>query len=231
MLKILKIVLLSSVLKLSCWAQKDTVFLTNGTIKYGKITESDRKVFLLKTEKRKVPIRKTEIYKLIDSSGTKSTFINLNYLEKSTSKEEYYKILKPISSRHSKGSIRHYYGNVRIKEGDFRLAMKKSQDEEILKYLKKYENKFEISHLMVCLGWTTKVLGAFLVYDSKETYYSCTGKCVSYNYTNYNKLNGGLALIAAGMVEVTTGYVLGIMNRSIKQKKLINRYNSLILQP
>ncbi|HRD38652.1 MAG TPA: hypothetical protein PLC65_08475 [Bacteroidia bacterium] len=232
MLKILKIVAFSCAISINCWSQNDTIFLTNGTFKSGKILESDRKSFVFKTEKGKANIRKQNVYKLIDSIGQKTTFINLSYLEKIPSKTEYYKILKPISSKHSKGTIRHYYGNIRMKEGDFRLAMRNSKDDEITKSFKNYKRKVNLSHLLVSCGWTLKAMGTILVLTSEKTVWNdCTGKCTSYTYTDYTQLNSGIALIAAGMAEVTTGFVLGVMARSIKQKKLINRYNSLLLQP
>ncbi len=231
MLKFLKIfpflLLCFTVIK----AQKDTFYLSNGEKLLGKIHFDQGKKLDVDGEYGPIVIRRHQLNKVVSSNGTVTKYQDLTYLEKGLSKNDYLKILKPLSAKRGLFGQRLYYGNVHITRRNFFDALNMINDIGIDKALRKYKMKVITSQTLVPTGWlfiTGGVYGILLFEPAISLRYNG----IFYSSTNFSPVfYTGSAVILAGINVATVGYAQAVIARKIKKRKLIDRYNSLLLQP
>lgn len=212
-------------------AQKDTFYLSNGDKYVGKIRFDERNKLDIDCEYGPVVIKKKKLYKIAGPNGAVTIYQDLTYLEKGLSKNEYLKILKPLSAKKGLCGQRLYYGGTHISRRNFFDALNKINDPEIDKALLRYKMKIVASQTLVPLGWLF-ITGGFYGIILFEPAISLRYNGIFYSSTNFSGVfYTGSAVVLAGIAVATTGYVQATIARKIKKRKLIDRYNSLLLQP
>ena len=227
MLKIFKIILFLQFSFLCLKAQKDSVFLINGKVYAGELKFSDNESVGIYCEKGLVSFSKKRIYKVLSSNGSKTVYNNLTFLEKGLSPLEKRKILLPIKllpaeiSKHQ-SQLKYNYAGIFISKGQFFEVMKCVSDAEINESVKQFKRKSTFAPILIVAGIVSQVIGGMTMVSAQKTGGEGTHVDNTILYT-------GAAIFISGVAEASFGFALGAMRKKIRQKKLIDRYNSLLV--
>jgi len=211
-------------------AQKDTFYLSNGEKILGNIHFDGGDKLDVDGQYGPIVIKRHKLNKVVSSNGTVTKYQDLTYLEKGLPKNDYLKILKPLSAKRGVFGQRLYYGNVHITRRNFFDALNMINDPEINKTWKNYKMKIIASQTLVPIGWLFITCGAYgiLLFEPSISLHH---NGIFYSSTNFSGVfYTGSAVILAGLTVATIGYAQAIIARKIKKRKLIGRYNSLLLQ-
>ncbi len=170
-------------------------------------------------------IYKKNIYKVIHQNGSKEVYINLNYLEPGLTLEQRRKVQLPLGIKNTGRYLRYSYGNEIITVPVFFDAARSLSDPEINQAIKEFKTKCTSAPIFIATGVATAFAGVIL----NTTFFAKSNG--HFDDSFYAGSTIGATLITGGITSAAFGAAQDKLRRKIRQEKIIDRYNSLLLQP